>query len=384
MGEPPRPSADALMRRLADEPWEFDFFQAARRLECARPDLPRLGRAPSVDQEPIRFGQNPSLRFAPRSVDGLEPNPGYGAPRLALHCFGLFGPVGPLPEHLTEYARARERQHRDRTLTRFLDVFGHRLASFFYRAWAASQLTVSHDRARSTTDAASAPEADDFARFIASLVGIGTPGLADRDAVPDAARLHFAGRLSARTRHPEGLAGILSSYFGVPAVVQEFIGRWVDLPPEHRCRLGGPRFAASLGGRGVAVAGSRMWDCQSTIRVRLGPMSFDEYTRFLPLHRLDLPGGLSFRRLESWVRSYLGDELAWEAQFILRAADIPQTRLGGGARLGWSAWTRSRPAVHDAADLVLQPAANAGPHADDELGADAYARPDDALQESFA
>ena len=45
--------------------------------------------------------------------------------------FGLLGPNGPLPLHLTEYVRERLRHHADPTFARFLDLFHHRFALFF-------------------------------------------------------------------------------------------------------------------------------------------------------------------------------------------------------------------------------------------------------------
>ena len=67
-------------------------------------------------------------------------------PRLQVRLFGLLGPNGPLPLHLTEYARERLRHAGDPTLSRFLDLFHHRFLALFYRAWAQAQPTVNHDR----------------------------------------------------------------------------------------------------------------------------------------------------------------------------------------------------------------------------------------------
>jgi type VI secretion system protein ImpH len=76
-------------------------------------------------------------------------------------------------------------------------------------------------------------------------------------------------------------------------------------------------------------------------------MSFEKYQKFLP-------GTRSAKRLESWVRNFVGDEFAWEAVLILRKDEIPKTRLGGGARLGWTTWTYSGACPEDRADLSLR------------------------------
>ncbi len=71
-----------------------------------------------------------------------------GELHLEQYGFGLFGPNGALPLHLTELAYERRRQLDDHTIVDFLNVFQHRLISLFYRAWADSEPAVSLDRPR--------------------------------------------------------------------------------------------------------------------------------------------------------------------------------------------------------------------------------------------
>ena len=71
-----------------------------------------------------------------------------------LRLFGLFGPHGPMPMHVTELARERLRAHQDPTLARFSDIFHHRLLALFYRSWAQNQPTVQHDRPKNDRFAA--------------------------------------------------------------------------------------------------------------------------------------------------------------------------------------------------------------------------------------
>ncbi len=80
-------------------------------------------------------------------------------PRLQVRLFGLLGPNGPLPLHITEYARERLRHANDPTLSRFLDLFHHRFLTLFYRAWAQAQPHVNRDR----------PRDDRFAVYVGSL-----------------------------------------------------------------------------------------------------------------------------------------------------------------------------------------------------------------------
>ena len=98
-----------LWAELVQAPHQFDLFHALRRLECATADHPRLGESARAKDDPVRLCQEPSMAFAPRTIHALEPGPDGTPPRLEVLCLGLFGPNGPLPFHLTEYARDRIR-----------------------------------------------------------------------------------------------------------------------------------------------------------------------------------------------------------------------------------------------------------------------------------
>ena len=165
-----------------------------------------------------------------------------------------------------------------------------------------------------------------------------------RDQVPDIAKLHYSGRLACQTKNAEGLKEILQDYFQISVDIEQFIGQWIDLPPENYCRLGESLENAKLGC--TLVVGSRFWECQQKFRIKLGPMGFDEYQRMLP-------EGSSIRHLDAWVKNYVGDELSFELQLILRASEIPSICLGNIGQLGWSTWLGSKTFDEDADDLIL-------------------------------
>jgi type VI secretion system protein ImpH len=313
----------------------FDFFEALRRLECRSPDQPRIGRAARPSEEPVRLGQDPALTFAPSTLASFTPSRGGGPPRLGGYFFGLFGPNGPLPMHLTEYAQDRIRHDHDPTFARFLDVFHHRMLSLFYRAWSLSRPPVSFDRSD-----------DWFARYLASLFGYGLPTLQDRDALPDRARLFYAGLFAAQTRHPDGLKAMLGDYFRLQVKLREFVGEWVALPAESRCRLGETPQTGSLGQ--TAIAGARVWSAQHRFAIILGALSYADYQRFLP-------GQASLARLTAMVRSYVGEALSWEVTLVLKRDEVPPLRLDGHTRLGWTTWLPAARLDRDPDDLVFEP-----------------------------
>ncbi len=339
-GRPTAPELQALLDAVAREPWAHDFFALLRRTEVLRAQSPRIGQASRPGQEALRLGQEPELDFAPAALARLDP--GGARPRLGVRFFGLLGPQGPMPLHFTEYVRDRARNHADPTLARFLDVFHHRLLSLFYRAWAHTQPVVHRDR----------PAEDRYAAWLGAAIGLdaSTQG---RDSLPDTAKLHQAGLLGQRSRHPEGLKKLLSHYFGVPVAVQQNVGHWLTLQDAERGHLGtahGRSRALRLGRS--ATIGDKVWDRQVRFRVVLGPLTLAQYLSFLP-------GTPGWQQLQDWVALYAGMDKLWDAELCLAGPQVPAPRLGRHLRLGLTSWagTGRRPA-RDRADLRLRP----GPH----------------------
>jgi type VI secretion system protein ImpH len=350
----------ALFNEVAAAPWAHDFFALLRRIEGLTPQAPRLGHALRPGQEPVRLGQEPELDFAPAALSSFTPGK-VAPPRLGVRFFGLLGPQGPMPLHLTEYTRERLHHRNDPTLARFLDVFHHRLLLFFYRAWAQAQPTVQHDR----------PADDRYAAWLGAAVGL-SGSLRAQDTVPQTARLFHAGLLGGSGRHPEGLAKILSLHFGVPVRIEQHVPHWLAIDVQDRSRLGHARNRPERVGATLArlgqntSAGSKLWDRQYKFRVVLGPLTLAQYERFLP-------DGPAWRPLNDWIRQYVAPGLQWDVQPLLARHEVPAARLGRHARLGLTSWgsrTGQRPHTQDRGDLRLRPGAtlrssatqgNAGP-----------------------
>jgi type VI secretion system protein ImpH len=191
------------------------------------------------------------------------------------------------------------------------------------------------------------PDEDRFAVYIGSLAGYGTSGTRDRDAVADHAKLFFVGRLARSARNAEGLAAILEGYFGMPVTVEQFALGWLEVPPDQRSALGGPRQPSGILGLGT-VLGTRVRDVQSRFRIVMGPMDLDRFSDLLP-------GGRSLVRLVDWVRNYVGFEFDWDVQLVLARDEVPGIRLGREGKLGWTTWLGARRTPTDADDLTLVP-----------------------------
>lgn len=323
-------------QRLTSNPEKHHVFQALRVIEATYAEAPRLGESRRPREDKVRLGQEAELAFPTSTIAQFKLGIGGRPARLINRFFGLFGPNGPLPLHMTEYVRDRTRNHRDSTFIAFADMLTHRMMSLLYRAWTTGQPAPSFDR----TD-------DPMARKVAALAGYHGDKLRDRDAMPDLAKLHFAGHLAQSARNPEGLVSILSAFFSVPVRLQQFVGSWLDLEPDDQWQLG------SRAGLGHSTSiGQRVWTRGAKFRLRIGPLGLADYERLLP-------GGESLARLQSIVRNYAGDSLDWDVNLVLAGDEIPSASLGGTTRLGHTSWIRARTGarddIADAGDLYLYP-----------------------------
>lgn len=328
-----------LANALAGQPWAFGFFQALRRIEVADPSRPRLGTAARPADEPIRLGQDPSMAFAPAALASFKTHDDDSTrpPRLGVEFFGLFGPNGPLPLHLTEHARDRPLEGGESAFARFADVFHHRLISLFFRAWADSEPVVCRDR----------PADDHFAFYVASLLGLGFGSLRDRDLIPDHFKLGFAGRLTMQARNTEGLEALIACGLNVPVQIEEFVGAWATIIESDRWHLGQGRPVVRLGAS--SFLGRRVWQCDQKFRLVIGPVDNKTY------HAL-LPGGDMLPRLEALVRGYIGEQLDWDIR-LLANAEVRQPMLLSrrGGRLGFNSWLGPRPQIQPKQDVVFEP-----------------------------
>jgi len=326
-----------LERVLRTNPTAVEFFQAVRLLERLHPEREPVGGFAGCESEVVHFAVPPSLAFPASEIQTLEWNDGQVA-KMSVNFMGLTGPLGVLPFTYTLRVAERERLH-DHAFRDFLDLVHHRLLSLFYRAWEKYRFMVAYERDRR----------DRFTAHLLDLVGLGSESLRNRLPMDDEALVFYAGLLALRSRPPAALRQLLEDYFGVPVEVEQFIGGWYTLADETQCRLDEDGLDAS-GQLGLgAVVGDAVWDQQSRVRLRLGPLTRRQYDDFLPT-------GGAYRPLGAITRFYAGEQFEFEIRLVLARGEVPLCGLApddSAPPLGWSTWLGSSPPGRDPDDTVL-------------------------------
>jgi type VI secretion system protein ImpH len=355
-----------LSERLLGEPFRFDFFQAVRLVErLARERAAEDSRWPAgplgqdwgPEQEAIRFRALPTMSFPAGPVSKIQnrqpparedsPEAPLPPPEMEVAFLGLTGPQGVLPQHYTTLLLRRIRD-KDYALRDFFDLFHHRTVSLFYRAWEKYRLPFAYERSRQD-----GTETIDLCTFtLYCLVGLGTEGQRGRLDVDDEAFLYYGGHFAHFPRCAVSLEALLEDYLGIPLRVEQARGQWLVLDENDCSRMPGLGLPDGQNNQlGVSlIAGGRVWDAQSKFRLRLGPVSYAQFRRYMP-------DGDGLRTLAQLARSYVGPDLDFDVQVLLEAPEVPWCRLGDdgpdGPRLGWNAWVRCRDFEQPVGDAVF-------------------------------
>lgn len=326
---------------LAQPSAAFDFFELLRRLEH---DGRLFGHTGRPDREPARLGQHVRLGFATQDVAAFQPATDNAPARVSVANLGLLGPEGPMPLHLTRwvldrlsqrwFAGDQARETSDTTFIDFANILQHRMIALYYRAWADAHPEVQVER----------PAGGRVRAMLEAMSGIGLPGTrkqSDRFGI-DAVRLRQAASLAHQAEGAERLTLFLEEALRVPVRIREFVGSWMAIPPRLQTRTG--QSHAVLGR--TAVIGPRVFQRQSRIELRLGPLGIDDFKAFLP-------GGEKLEALRQAVRELVGGALDVDMRAVLRRDEVPPARIGA-SHLGRTAWLARPAGREDADDMCMR------------------------------
>lgn len=301
----------SFLARVAGTVRQWGLFPVLRGAEARAPGLPRIGRSRLPSQNIVDLGQTATMGFAEstlRTIEIVE-----GRARVSGPWFGLLGPMGPLPIHLTEFAVYEARYARARPFGRFMDMISGRMLQLFYRAWADSQPTALLDR----------PEDDRFGHYLSALSGAQEGA---GPAFPAAARLHYTSLFASR-RSAVGIEDAISDLLGQRVHIREYEQRWRELEAGDRTRLGGDY--AQLGSS--AMLGGRSLGTGDAFRLVVRASSLRDYASLLPK-------GKRFAIAAEALDAFAPSHLDWDIALEIEERHARPARLDGKAQLGWTGW----------------------------------------------
>ncbi|WP_051389662.1 type VI secretion system baseplate subunit TssG [Bradyrhizobium sp. Ec3.3] len=290
----------------------YGFFSLAALLERRFSDAPPIGSTDDPAREAVRFRAAPMLGFPADEIEEITQVKAVGERlEVFVNFLGLHGPSSPLPPLFTERVI-----HGDGTgaLGQFFDFFNHRLISLLLRIWKYYRHHLRFEEG--ATDAISVS--------VGALFGL-MPAENTADEREWRIRLlPHAGQLALSSRSAPLVAGVISNHLDLPARVEEFIWREIEIPPEAQWRLGSPGVQLGFD----TLAGETMPDLMGKFRLCLGPLSKQQFLSLLPARE-------THTILCRLISAVLREPLAWDLKLELAPGEMPEWVLGRG-ELGWT------------------------------------------------
>ncbi len=302
------------------KPASADFVELVRNCDRGSEGGRATGKADSVLQESLRFGQRPTLTSNEHTIaDVTSQNVGNAKALVEVYSPGLCGVDGPMPFDITGLVMSQSRNNYDYALQRFLDIINHRFISLYYRAIAQNSTAISFDDKK-----------EDLVRQVQHALS-GGDGKGEFALPPFAAEGSAFCTMTASTG-AAGLEILLRSYFGIDIKIETNVFGKYPIPKEVRCRLG-KRDTATLGVN--SQIGTHFFSNTKTFILTLGPLDFEKCTELLP-------GSRKYRHLSELVKFYLRKPIYFDLKFILNKNSLKGITLNGKYALGHSSFFKYR------------------------------------------
>jgi len=289
-----------LLPALLQDATRMNFMRFCELIELAAPNLPSLGSTDSPANEPIRFRSRARLGFPNREIDAVEYSYDDRSkpPAIRTTFLGLYGVDARMPSYfIDEVAQNRDGAE---PLSAFLDMFHHRLATQFYRAWRKYRFPAGFKKGGT----------DDVSPYLLSLVGLGIGNADIEQTVGTRKLLSMLGLASQRTRTAEGLAGVLQH--AVPdatITVTEFHPVWIQLNEFEPTALGEN-----------CVLGRGFYDRGNCVRVVIAPTTCESVLGLTPGRRVH-------SEIIALLRFYLGYEANAHLEMHVAPDLMPRAEL---------------------------------------------------------
>jgi type VI secretion system protein ImpH len=316
----------------------FDFFQAVSVLERYYCGEVFVGESASLGN--IRFSTDNSIAFPGSDIVAIEQT---DKEKIVMYLsfMGLYGVSSPLPSYFCDPITSKKEAFYP--LRKFLDLFGHRIYSLFYRAWKKYRHSINF-KAKGT---------DTITGGLYCLSGQGTSLPAeDNWSLQNELRKISFGRFSQKVRSAANLKWLLSGYFQIePIQIKPFASHWTTNPA--KTILGDSTYTL---GRGLHL-GERLKDSAGNFIISIGPVPNHLFQQFFPSWKMKYSSdhlnseqeqnrqksSLS-EQMSALVHNFLRDPLDFVIEVILDTHSLGQPVLGSSvALLGRGFWLGNRP-----------------------------------------
>jgi type VI secretion system protein ImpH len=327
-GSPPHLDPDpkaVLKQELLREGHAFSFFQVVRLLRLFAMEASGSRASPSDFRERIRIKPNLSLAFPSSDVESVQQ---FGDPEnphfsITVNFLGLYGSNSPLPtfytEDLIDEATEDESVSRD-----FIDILNERIFALLFECWSKYRQSMQVVEERSLQ----------HIERLFCLLGLGEASF--REDIPEPYRLlRYLGLFTQYPHSALGLKTLLKDALGgTPVDVIPCLRRTARIPESQTLHLGGSNCRLGVDG----YLGDEMPDRMGKFRIRLGPLTRDEFRRLSP-------GTETFKWASFLTGLYFVEPLECELELILAAGEARAVCLGDPTRatLGVDAWIFSSP-----------------------------------------
>lgn len=291
----------SVAHSLKEDVYAFDFAQSVRILHSLYNTKPFVGSTDDPSHDPVFFRGQISFGVSSSEIHKLTVWD-IGQAEMTVSFTGIAGIQGPLPdifsEILVERIKAKDFAARD-----FLDLFNHRLITFWYMLHVKLFPSLRNAPMEST-------------EIGESLLDLG--GVRRREG--GETMLPFGPLFWESAHSAIGLEGLITEYFHLPCRIKPFEGHWNQVDVEEQTSLG--RRFHCLGQD--AILGNKTYDQGGGFRLVLGPLTYLEFQDFLPSD--DTFSG--FCRLRSLVNAYFDSPPIYTLELILNQREVPPAFLG--------------------------------------------------------
>lgn len=324
MGTAVRSTPPTLVTNLLAQAYEFEFPQAVRLLHALSDKKVLVGSRDDPKQDPLKFRSYVSFGVSSAEVHKLEMLP---TPELTVTFTGIAGIQGPLPDMFTEILVERIKV-KDFGLRDFLDIFNHRLTTYWYKLYCKLYPGL--------LDASL--EQTETGQSLMDLGGVRYHS-EGKKMVP------FGTLFWQRSGSAKGLEEAISGYFNIPCQIKPFEGAWNRIEDNERTKLGSKFYCLGHD----AVLGKQSYDQGAGFKIILGPIDYKRFRDFLPSDEKES----GFAQLRSLVAAYFDAPPRYKIELILKQDEVPKAALGAGFALQRNAWLNARKNYANDASVVL-------------------------------